>query len=586
MSNPSALWNSAHRKEALDLLVALWPTLDSTDQAVLSTAIVAGPPADLMGAFPEEGREASRDRRIFERIAAITHVGYTLTDVLDAERARLKEKYPNWEWNGERSHFAFYTQVRWGNGSDYTPESLIEMPDEELRALLLAPDAGDEGVLDAWRQFAARETTRTIALLEDIGSANIAYAEIWSEALWGLREAFNDTAKRPVLLDLIARMDATLLRVPRVSSAGANLLEVAASGDASADADTAQFWQVFDLVLDAATQDSSNADRPNQDDWVTLAINRSLGTLTTAFLGVLFSRRLVVGAGIPEDLIARITGLLSPNARAHRPARVIAASRLSYLFAVDPKWTQSHLLPSFDWARGEEEATAAWQGFAWQPRFDPLLWKAIKPAFLASFTSERVALLGSYASGAMAQLLAVVVVELGVEEVMRQNSRAAIAALGSEQRSEALSWIAAYLQRPVEDDDARKPDDIWHTRISPWLRSSWPVGDHVRSASESHHLAEIAIATNDRFEDAVRQLAPLITPSDAGLALEQLALSDHPSRHPDASLDLLTAMLDPGHLIFSVDKVSGIIERIRERDPNFVLDHRYLAWSDRLRARQ
>jgi hypothetical protein len=584
MPSMPALWNAAHRKEVFDLLVSLWPTLDANDQAVLSTAIVVGPPAELIATLPEEGREASRDRRIFDRIAAITHAGHALTDILDAERARLAERYPNWQWAGERSHFAMYTQVRWGNGSDHTPEALMDRSDDELRALLLSEEADREDVLDAWRQFSARETNRTLLILDSIGSANTAHAEIWSDALWGLREAAKDVDKRPVLLDLIARVNPILLSVPRVSSAASNLLEVAASDKASSEVDTNQFWHAFDLVVAAAAQDASNADRPDQGDWVSLAINRSLGTLATTLLSVLFSRRLLVGAGIPADLLARFIALLSLNNHAHRPARVIAASRLSYLFAVDPEFSQSHLLPSFDWASDEEEATAVWQGFAWQPRFDPLLWQAIKPNFLASFTTERVALLGDQSAGALAQLLAVVVVELGVDELPRNTSRAALAALGPDQRSEALSWIAAHMQRPTENDDARSADSIWHDSVSPWLRHSWPLGPYARSASESQNLAEIAITTDARFEEAVHQVAPLITPSYAGLALEQLAQSDHPARHPDATLELVTAILDPNDLVFVHDALRGILDRIREQYPTMIDDHRYRQWSDRLRA--
>lgn len=586
MSDIPPLWNTALRKEALDLLVSLWPMLADDDRAALSAALVSGPPANLNANRPEAEPEASRDRRIFDRISAIEHAGHSLSDSLAAERDRLVQRYPNWRWGGEQSHFGIYTQVRWGNGSGYTVEALLETSDAELRHLLFAEIEDRDGLLDAWRQFSARETRRALALLNEIGSSSIDHADIWSDALWGLRDATRDTEHIQALLALISNISAELLHAPRVSSAASNLLQAIASNQALQDSESPEFWQAFDLIMTAASLDPSNADRPGHDDWVSLSINRSLGTLATTFLDVLFSRRLLVGAGIPTDLIGRLNTLLSPEELSHRPARVIAASRLSYLFAVDPDWSHTQLLPSFDWMRDEEEAVAAWQGFSWQPRFDPLLWQAIKHSFLASFTADRIARLGLQSAGAMAQLLAVVVVELGTTELPRSMGRAALAVLGPQERSEALSWIAAHMQRPTENEDSRSADSIWHDNVSPWLRRSWPLGPDARSASESQHLAEIAIATQAHFESAVHQIVPFVVPSGAALPLEQLINTSHPEQYPAATLDLVTAILDQSHLIFVRDELRAILDRIENRHPSMVEDHRYRHWNEQLRAHQ
>lgn len=108
---------------------------------------------------------------------------------------------------------------------------------------------------------------------------------------------------------------------------------------------------------------------------------------------------------------------------------MIAASRLSYLYAVDPDWTRVHLLPQFDW-RDEVEATAAWQGFGWQPRIDERLWQALKPHFLASFTPERLQGLGT-AGTQLAAMLMLVGVEFGLDELPRDAARNAIRAMPS-----------------------------------------------------------------------------------------------------------------------------------------------------------
>ena len=149
----------------------------------------------------------------------------------------------------------------------------------------------------------------------------------------------------------------------------ADILDAAAAGQPSPTHDE-DFWRLFDRTLLAIELDPSNSDQPDQHDWVFLALNRSMGRLATAFFAALFARELKVGAGIPADLRLRLDALLAPNQAAHRLARIIAASRLSYLYAVDPEWAQASLIPSFDWA-DEEEARPSVDGL-WASSMDNL----------------------------------------------------------------------------------------------------------------------------------------------------------------------------------------------------------------------
>lgn len=111
----------------------------------------------------------------------------------------------------------------------------------------------------------------------------------------------------------------------------------------------------------------------------------TMGVLAQAYFALLFARSLKVWLKIPIDLRDRAGRLMIPGSEIHRPTRVIVASRLSYLFAVDPDWTKEWLIPSFDWVASQGEASAVWQGYAWQPRIDEKLWPVIRPYFLQVF---------------------------------------------------------------------------------------------------------------------------------------------------------------------------------------------------------
>jgi len=203
---------------------------------------------------------------------------------------------------------------------------------------------------------------------------------------------------------LVADMDDVLACDPSVSSAAAYLLESAASSAQFREMSTEDFWRAFDTVVPGVAQDDTNSRRPDDHDWVAVAINTSMGNLALAFLNALFARRLVMGGGVPADLTERFVRLIGAGEARHRPARVVFASRLSYLFAIDPDLTRLHLLPYFRWERDETEALAVWQGFGWQPHLDPLLWNEIKADFLACFQEDRINQLGETV-GPLAQAL-------------------------------------------------------------------------------------------------------------------------------------------------------------------------------------
>src|SRR5688572_26037119 len=98
MANAPALWDASARKEVYDLLVALWPQLEEGDRDVLVERIVAGPPAWMSDHLPEADRDQLRARRVFERLRIMQRSDAERPHrAMEAELARLKERYPQWE---------------------------------------------------------------------------------------------------------------------------------------------------------------------------------------------------------------------------------------------------------------------------------------------------------------------------------------------------------------------------------------------------------------------------------------------------------------------------------------------------------
>lgn len=585
MPNIPALWHPSYRKETLDLLVKIWTDLDIADRDALSKALVAGPPADTFDHISPTERMGARDRRIFDRIAAIKSTqADNLTDLLAEEDLRLSTTYPHWQATpGERSHFGIWSESRWGNGSAYNVELLKSKEDGELVELLRDEQADRDGLLDAWRLLAGQVPRQVFRVLVLLGSADLDYADVWNYAISGLRESVKDIEIRAVSIALLIDIDDVMIRSVEVSRAAVELLESISAGDTLGVSDETPFWQAFDRTLIAAGQDPSNADRPAGDDWVSLSINRSIGTLATAFLNRLFARQLRVGAKIPIDLCNRLGALLSPASLAHRPARVVCASRLSYLFAVDPDWTKAMLLPNFSW-ENEDEAVSAWQGYAWQPHIDPLLWKELKPFFLPSFTQEHLALLGESVRP-LAQLIALIPIEFGASELPRDMARGAIRSMDAQMRGEITSWLSTYMNRAKLEQPPQDPDQLWTEKVLPWLTSYWPLDPALKDEITSRDFLSIVIATDDLFPTAWQRVEPLIVRFNADLSLEELARSPHPDRYPLAALSLLNAMLDPQDLWFVGETLSQVLGRIRVANRDIANSHIFQEWANRLRVR-
>jgi len=585
MTDVPILWMSGARKEVMDLLRRIWREGDVETRTALATMLVAGPPGHLLAHLDEDARRSSRDRRIFDRLTVLERLeDPPLDEVLLAEAARIRQAYPDWEAQaGEQVDFSSWMEFRVGPDADFTVDDLGTMQVADLAALMTTTQDRRDGLLDRWRDFAAGAPDRALDVLNTLQN-DPAVEDIWTYGLWGVRDHAAEPPFRGRVIDLLLDLPQPLMDQPRLANAAADILE-AASKTRPLPADDPAFWRLFDGTLVAAAADVDNADVPQDSGWVGLAINRSMGTLATAFFGAMFGRGLKVGEGVPEDLRGLLDRLVSPGEPRHRPARVIAASRLSYLYAVDPEWCQEHLLPSFDW-RDEAEALAAWQGFAWQPRIDAKLWPALKPHFLPMFTAGRLRLLRESGRN-MAAMLMLVGVEFGQSELPRDGVRDAIRAMPEDLRSEAAAWIATYLRQHADgqpdDPQALSVDQAWSSHVSPWLRKVWPAEPEMNGRRVSAQFARAAVAVDAAFPAALAVLSPFLSRGSSDIALHDLQGSDHPTVHPRETIALLEAIVDPNQVWFAAE-LREILDRARAADPDLANLNAYRTLDERLRV--
>ncbi|ALA88235.1 hypothetical protein YH67_18935 [Stenotrophomonas maltophilia] len=583
MANVPALWEPSARKEVYDLLVALWPHLDEDDRTILVMRIAGGPPAWMSDHLSETDRDQLCARRAFERLRIMQRSDPERPHAaLEAELARLRDIYPQWDVApGDQAHFSFYSQSGWRTLDSVDDEvrlqSMTAAEIVEQMATLSRDDA-----LDDWRQMVASDWDKMMAVLRGVAERAGPDPELWAATLWGLRTKAASATPGEDVLSLVAGMDAQLALDPRVAAAASYLLESAASSAQFSEMSQEGFWRAFDAVFPGVAQDDANTRHPDDHDWVAVAINTSMGNLALAFLNALFARRQVVGAGIPADLTARFIHLLGTGEARHLPARVVFASRLSYIFAVDPELARLHLLPNFMWDRDETEALAAWQGFGWQPHLDPLLWNEIKTDFLACFQGERIQQLGKTV-GPLAQALAAAGLYIGLDDLPRQATQGAISRMDPETRAGVLHWIVGALCRG--ENREVDPDAVWADKVKPWILKFWPRDPQIKSTAETRPWVEMALATNEAFEDAVATVEKYIRPDDNDFVLGELAASEHVDVHPRLALRLMDAFLSPNGQFWSFEELRVVLDRILASDPTLRDDPAFARWDGFERAR-
>ncbi len=185
------------------------------------------------------------------------------------------------------------------------------------------------------------------------------------------------------------------------------------------------FWRIWDRLLDGLLERAAGIDTPESDSWVGLAIESPGGRSGDHTPG----RNLRQGARgkprVPGRSATAVDRLVANGPIELRLARVILASRLIYLSAIDHDWVESRLIPYFAWGISEDEAVALWQGYAWQGRISAALWAALRDEFFDCFSERRLARLGR-GGETLAGLLMAVGVELPEADVPSGPSRTAI----------------------------------------------------------------------------------------------------------------------------------------------------------------
>lgn len=291
------------------------------------------------------------------------------------------------------------------------------------------------------------------------------------------------------------------------------------------------------------------------DDLLTQALNHSAGILAEAALVRLWKHKPKNGEALPTPVRPYFDAIDS-DPEGHL-ARVMLATRLHPLFAIDPRWTREHLISRLSPADCDE-ARDLWSAYGWSPTVGPDLLLAYKRPFLDMLCRGGV---GDRSTRSLRSLF--IAICLGAPgELAAEDIRRVVGSMSEEGLADALRRLAGSLKG---DPVARAR--VWRETIQPWLQRYWPTAAARNTAATSVAMLDMLVEAGDAFPEAAQWCLQYLQ-ATGGLGLDYLHESDHASRHPRSMLDLLDAVVATNdlapHLRSTLHEILDSLHRIPE----------------------
>ena len=516
------LWSDQTKRESMRLLIALAPVLDRKSLTKLERAVLDGPPRELFDAeiTPDRWKHIV-DLRIFQRLIRIVGAGATLGNSAQGELDELVNQHPDWSLEPKESdEFTI-----WMGESDEpiksitTPKTYVEL----IEWLKQYPDRKNWDI-DDWGLRCQEDfdtTSNALCALADDDSWPV---ERWHEALnvWSKNNMAGLSWQK--MMPILAKApDDDLLKL--LHAIGPWLTTV----PDAAFVDEELFFCLCTRILEFDYQSNVNV---NTGDLVTQAYHHPVGYVTNALMGWWFRNSPKDGEGLPDKLLPIITKLCDTKVVQFRFGRLLLASHVIALFRVDREWTETNLLPLFDWRDDELEAHAVWTGFLKSPyMYTPFL-EAIKSPILDTASHyEKLDMYGKQ----YVDFLSYIALLNPSNIFTKQQLAKATGNLPVEGLTRTVSTLCRAL-----DSAGDQSTEYWRNRIQPYLKSIWPKSVECRTPKISQKLGELCTGANDAFPEALEQLESWLLPSPRiGIILRRLIQFGICSKFPEEALRFL-----------------------------------------------
>ena len=527
------LWSVETQREVMRLFVLQSARLAPATKEMLETAILGGPPQSMFkpDIKPEDWQYVV-EHSVWLRLAKLQEGNKSLSNAASHRFNELSSANPGWRLaSDERDEFSHWMS---GTGDpDYEEKRVINIAPRRRQDLvnwLKQPRPARHFPImdneDNWSETCRRHFCHSLCALSDLAQEGSWPEGRWRDALQAWSEKGRVLRPWRFAAPLVQTMpDEVLLKL---AHAVTWWLETVSK---SIDRHESIFLDVCSHILALPHQDGVDTNQP-----VTRAINHPVGHVAQAMMNLWFKRQPNDNDNLPPDIEPLFTRLCDTTVEQFRHGRVLLASRLVALFRVDRPWTETHLLPLFDWSSNPTEAKAVWEGFLWSPRLYRELLIAFKPQFLN--TALHYAELGEHS-----RQFAAFLTYAGLDPVdgyLPQDFRSAIAILPQE----GLHEVAQALWQSLEGAGEQR-EEYWKNRIQPFWHQVWPKSRDLVSNSIAESLTRLSLAARDEFPSALSAVQDWLQPIEhPHYVVHLLYESGLSSRFPEEALRLLSAIID------------------------------------------
>ena len=546
------VWEFDLRREVLRLMRLAGSRLPRSLRAELVRVIHAGPRSKPGRSLPPERirhEKALRLRKLAESGARLDKRSRVLAD----EGARDPE-----DGVEDRDEFlSWHSEGRWVSVEEFAPNELLEGSVDGVVAIL----ENEEVDRDAYRGFVASQPVKAASALVGLAERGKWPASLWQGFLWEVAREGEGSNDDSGLQEEVARL---LAMAPDelfagVGSAAADFVKDLAEGyGTDREGELAILW--FKAWSGIGGSERENGEL---DDVLTDALNDAAGKLAEAALIRLWKYETKAGEGLPPSVGPYFDAIgLEPDGQL---GRVMLATRLYHLFAIDPGWVREHLIARLDPGRSEESA-ALWSAYGWSPNVGPDLLRAFKQQFLEMLCDgPAVGRREGNLTGLFMSICFEAPGELTAEEIHR-----VVGSMSEEAMKTALLCLGNRLR-----GDGEERARIWREKAHGWLREYWPRQAARNTAGTSLSMLQLLVECGDAFPDAVAWSLPYLRPLD-GHGLYRLGRNEHVTQHPDSMLDLLDRVtvedVLPDHQRYSLHEV---LNELRVARPALRADDRF-----------
>ena len=516
------VWELDLRREVLRFFRRAGSRLPRSLRAELVRSIHAGPKGKRGKASPDYAQTVRREKAL--RLRKLLESGARL----DKRSMALAEEVAPVAIGGpaERDEFvAWHGKGRRVSDEEFAPKELLDGSVAEVIAIL---ERGETG-RDAFRGFVLLQPVKAVSALRRLASRDRWPAAIWQGFFWTASALRERLKSEPRFQDYVARVLAAApneLFATVGSAAGGFVKDLAENYGLDREQELQVLWNKAWTGIGQCEPEVLGLDDPLTD-----ALNHLAGKLAEAALIRLWKHEPGVGTGLPALVRPYFNAIsVDPNGQL---GRVMLATRLYHLYAIDSDWVREHMIARLKPARSEE-ATALWSAYAWSPMVGPDLFQAFKEPFLEVLCDGPE---GGQTEERLASLFMAICLE-GPSELREDEIHRVI---GSMSEAALITVLDSLKSRLTGGLDQR--ERVWREKVDPWLRKYWPAAAARNTSGTSVAMLDLLVACGNAFPDAAAWSLEYLRPL-GGHGLHRLGENGQAQQHPDWMLQVLDRVVD------------------------------------------